>query len=157
MRPQLAAQLPDGSDHVADQFKGARHVVVTAVAAKKKKKQGAEARLRPEGNTASVVVSHGTAGSVIQLARASSRARARKRRPSRVGANYQSINLRGLKKGKVRFQVVAKKLAGPTTATAQINPVARSSMKVRAAGAQAPAARVRGRRRLPRAFLDWGT
>jgi hypothetical protein len=102
-----------------DLFRQVNHLSAMAVAAKKA--SGRKHAFRPDGSTASIVISHGTAGSVIRglgFLQGKRRIRASVSR----GANYQLYNLSGLKKGKVRFQVVAKKLAGPTTATTQIQP-----------------------------------
>lgn len=101
-----------------DLFRSPNRLSATAVAAKG---GGHKHAFRPDGSTASIVISHGTAGSVIRgvgFLQGKRRIRASVSR----GSNYQLINLRGLKKGKVRFQVQAKKLAGPTTATTQIQP-----------------------------------
>lgn len=92
-----------------------------AVAAKKKGPKGRKVAFRAEGTTASVLVSHGTTGSVIRPL-AFRQGKRRLRGSVSVGSNYQLVNLSGLKKGKVNFLVQAKKLAGPTTATVQINP-----------------------------------
>jgi VWA domain-containing protein len=105
-----------------DQFRSPNTLSATAVESKKKKKsKGFTHAFRPDGSTASLVISHGTAGSVIQ-GLGFKQGKRRIRASASLGANYAIYNLRGLKKGQVRFQVVAKKLVGPTTATTQIQP-----------------------------------
>lgn len=102
---------------------GSSPFVAESAAKKKKKKKGQSKKVafRPDGKTAQVVVSHGTTGSVLKAVRFK-RGKKKVKRSATRGENYVTVSLRGLKKGKVRFNVQAKKLAGPTTAVVQITP-----------------------------------
>jgi len=86
---------------------------------------------KPDGNTAEVVISWPTGAKFKVLGFAqgkgggkSSAASIAKRRGPKVrtsrGASFVAVSLSRLKKGKVRFKVRAKRLAGPTTVTAAI-------------------------------------
>jgi hypothetical protein len=105
------------------QFNAPQSSPFVAESAKKKKRKGQSKKVafRPNGKTAQVVVSHGTAGSVLKAVQFKQGKKGVKRSVTR-GDNYVTVNLRRLKKGKVRYQVQAKKLAGPTTAVVQMTP-----------------------------------
>lgn len=94
-----------------------------AEAAKKKKKKssGKKVAFKPEGDTAQVVISHGTQGTVLK-ATGVKQGKKGARRTVTKGDNYLTINFFGLKKGTVKFNVVPQVLLAPTTATVQILP-----------------------------------
>ncbi len=88
-----------------------------------------------DGNTAQIVTSWNP-GSKIQVfgftqgggGHASAIAQSAKKRGGHIkakqtrGASYTVINLSGVHKGRVRFKIKAKKLAGPTSVTTAISP-----------------------------------
>jgi hypothetical protein len=88
---------------------------------KKKKQRGKKVSFAPEGNTAQVVISHGTTGTVLK-ATGAKQGKKGARKTVTKGDNYVTLNFTGLKKGRVKFNVVPKVLLAPTTATVQILP-----------------------------------
>jgi hypothetical protein len=92
-----------------------------AQAAKKKKNRGKKVSFRPDGNTSQVVLSWDTEGTKLKAAGAKQGKKGARRRATK-GENYVTLNFTGLKKGKVKFNVVPKLVTAPTTATVQIVP-----------------------------------
>lgn len=85
----------------------------------KKKKRGKKVSFAPEGSTAQVVISWGTAGAQFKATGVKQGKKGAQRTVTK-GDNYLTLNFTGLKKGRVKFNLVPKVLPAPTTVTVQI-------------------------------------